>query len=43
MNYLNKKKGNNIHVIIPTERSEWGNLFRDVSTTLDMTGGLYSS
>ena len=29
--------------VIPTERSEWRNLFRDVSTTLDMTGGLYSS
>ena len=24
-------------IVIPTERSEWRNLFRDVSTTLDMT------
>ena len=24
-------------VVIPTERSEWRNLFKDVSTTLDMT------
>ena len=24
--------------VIPTERSEWRNLFKDVSTTLDMTG-----
>ena len=27
-----------ILVVIPTERSEWRNLFKDVSTTLDMTG-----
>ena len=25
-------------VVIPTERREWRNLFKDVSTTLDMTG-----
>ena len=24
-------------VVIPTERSEWRNLLKDVSTTLDMT------
>ena len=24
-------------LVIPTERSEWRNLFKDVSTTLDMT------
>ncbi len=30
-------------IVIPTERSEWRNLFKDVSTTLDMTGGLYST
>ena len=26
-----------ILVVIPTERSEWRNLFKDVSTMLDMT------
>ncbi len=30
-------------VVIPTERSEWRNLFRDVSTSLDMTGALRST
>ena len=25
-----------ILVVIPTERSEWRNLFKDLSTTLDM-------
>ena len=30
-------------VVIPTERREWRNLFIDVSTTLDMTGGTRST
>ena len=25
-------------LVIPTERNEWRNLFKDVSTTLDMIG-----
>ena len=30
-------------IVIPTERSEWRNLFKDVSTTLDMTSVLRST